>query len=267
MATLGVVAHPSFAPPLLLDVAHAAERAGIEEVWLWEDCFTHAAAGAAGAILGATEQVRVGIGVLPVPLRNAALEAMELATLAGMFPGRLVPGVGHGVQPWMAQAGAKAASPLTLLREHLVAVRALLDGETVTSQGRYVNLDGVALAWPPATRVPLLSAAEGPRTLELVGELADGVILVGSTTLEKMREALATVEEARSAAGRAAEPFAVVSILRIPADAMSDDPHRAADTLRARAEAGATTLMCILPEGADPVTATTWLGEQVRPLL
>ena len=50
----------------------------------------------------------------------------------------------------MAQVGAGVESPMTLLREHTVAVRALLAGETVSVSGRYVQLDAVALDWPPA---------------------------------------------------------------------------------------------------------------------
>ncbi|CAM5603823.1 LLM class flavin-dependent oxidoreductase OS=Streptomyces tendae OX=1932 GN=F3L20_04795 PE=4 SV=1 [Streptomyces tendae] len=73
---------------------------------------------------------------------------MEAASLHRMFPGRPILGVGHGVQDWMGQVGARVGSPLTLLREHLLALRALLAGETVTTKGRYVTLDGVALDWP-----------------------------------------------------------------------------------------------------------------------
>ena len=38
---------------------------------------------------------------------------------------------------------------MTLLREHLTATRALLRGEKVTAEGRYVRLDEVTLQWPP----------------------------------------------------------------------------------------------------------------------
>ena len=95
---------------------------------------------------------------MPVPLRNPALVAMEIATIARLFPDRFVPALGHGVLDWMAQVGARAESPMTLLREHTVAVRDLLDGRRVEVEGRYVRLDGVALDWPPATPPPCSSA-------------------------------------------------------------------------------------------------------------
>ncbi len=73
---------------------------------------------------------------MPAPLRNVALTAMEVATLARIFPGRVIAGVGHGVQEWMAQVGGRVASPLTLLEEYAVALRRLLHGERVTVTGR-----------------------------------------------------------------------------------------------------------------------------------
>ena len=54
---------------------------------------------------GLVHSVRVGIGLLPVPLRNLALAAMEIATLARLFPDRFVPAIGHGVLDWMGQVG------------------------------------------------------------------------------------------------------------------------------------------------------------------
>ena len=67
--------------------------------------------------------------MLPVPLRNPALAAMEIAALARMFRGRVHVGVGHGVLDWMDQVGARARSPMTLLREYVTALQALLAGE------------------------------------------------------------------------------------------------------------------------------------------
>ena len=94
-----------------------------------------------GAALAWTERITVVISLMPVPLRNAALTAMELANLSGMFPGRLIAGLGHGVQEWMGQVGARVDSPLTLLEEYATAVRRLLAGERVTVEGRYVQLE------------------------------------------------------------------------------------------------------------------------------
>ncbi len=126
---------------------------------------------------------------------------MEAASLHRMFPGRPILGVGHGVQDWMGQVGARVGSPLTLLREHLLALRALLAGETVTTKGRYVTLDGVALDWPPSGPVEVLVYGMGPRTVRLTGEAADGTILTADTSADGVRQWCGLIREGRVAAG------------------------------------------------------------------
>jgi alkanesulfonate monooxygenase SsuD/methylene tetrahydromethanopterin reductase-like flavin-dependent oxidoreductase (luciferase family) len=132
-----------------------------------------------------------------VPLRNPALAAMEIATIARLFPDRFVAVLGHGVQDWMAQVGPAAESPMTLLREHTSAVRALLAGETVDVAGRYVRLDRVTLDWPPASPPRLLVGARGPRSVRLAGEVADGVLLDSVTDADVVRRGRELVGEDR----------------------------------------------------------------------
>ena len=129
---LGLAYVPTLAPERLRAVAQAAERSGLDELWVWEDCFKEGSIATASAALAWTSTITVCIGLMPAPLRNVALTAMEVATIERMFPGRLVAGVGHGVQEWMGQVGARAASPMTLLREYTDALRRLLNGERVT---------------------------------------------------------------------------------------------------------------------------------------
>src|ERR1700722_6350086 len=114
---VGIVFRPQLAPERLAGFAAEAEAAGLDDLWLWEDCFGEGGLTSAAAVLAWTSSLRVGLGLMPAPLRNPALAAMEIATLARLFPGRFVPAVGHGVQDWMGQVGARAASPMGLLRE------------------------------------------------------------------------------------------------------------------------------------------------------
>jgi alkanesulfonate monooxygenase SsuD/methylene tetrahydromethanopterin reductase-like flavin-dependent oxidoreductase (luciferase family) len=102
---------------------------------------------------------------------------MELATLAGLAPGRLIGGIGHGVQEWMEQIGARQPSPLTSLAEVLDSVRALLRGEQVSVEGRHVNLHKVRLDHPPQPVPPVLAGVSGPKSLALAGKHADGLVL------------------------------------------------------------------------------------------
>lgn len=206
--TVGAICRPQVAPDEMLRAALVAEDAGLAELWLWEDCFLEGGLTSAAAILASTQRLVVGIGLLPMPLRNVAITAMEIATLEGMFPGRLRVAVGHGVQPWMEQVGARARSPLGLAREYLTALSRLLDGETVTVSGDYVALDGVRLGWPPVTRPRILLGAIGPKSLALAGECADGVLLDADFSVEGVADADAACRAARAQPG-VTEPFEV----------------------------------------------------------
>ncbi|WP_156761289.1 LLM class flavin-dependent oxidoreductase [Microbacterium karelineae] len=200
--SVGLVFRPDSPPELLPAVARDLDAASVGELWLWEDCFFEGGLTSATAALLSSERLTVGIGLLPVPLRNPALAAMEIATLERLSPGRFVAGFGHGVLDWMGQVGARVASPLTLLREYVTAVRALLAGETVDVDGRYVKLAGVALDWPPAAAPEITIGATRPKTLRLAGELGDSVLLDDANDAAAVRAARGIVDEGREASGR-----------------------------------------------------------------
>lgn len=210
---VGVVLRPQSAPEALLGLFRHAEAVGLEQVWLWEDCFLEGGVASAATALAVTERLVVGVGLLPVPLRNVAATAMEVATMDRMHGGRLRVAVGHGVQEWMGQVGARATSPMTLMREYLVAVRRLLAGDVVSVDGEYVRLNEVALDWPPPVPTRILMGAAGPKSLSLAGEAADGVVLMEDTSPDALTSALATVQDGRERGGRQ-EPFDVVVYLR-----------------------------------------------------
>ncbi|MFE0356681.1 LLM class flavin-dependent oxidoreductase [Streptomyces nigra] len=291
MTGLGAVFRPQLAPERLRSVARAADEAGLEELWLWEDCFREGGVSTAAAALAWTERVRVGVGLLPVPLRNVALTAMEAASLHRMFPGRPLLALGHGVQDWMGQVGARAESPVTLLREHLDALRALLRGERLTFEGRYVRLDDVALDWPPDGPVPVIAGVTGPRSLRLSGASADGTLLTASTPPDGVRRARQLVDEGRSAAGRTdAEPHPIVvyllaatgpdgpervraelaaeGVASVPGLGIAGDAKAVAEAVRRYAEAGADTVV-LQPTGdePDPEGFVRFVAEEVRQLV
>ena len=277
---VGIVFRPQLPPERLSGFVAATEAAGLDDLWLWEDCFLEGGLTSAAAALAWSGSLRVGLGLMPAPLRNPALAAMEIATLARLFPGRFVPALGHGVQDWMAQVGARAASPMGLLREWTTAVRSLLRGETVTVAGNYVSLDAVALDWPPPAAVPVLVGARGPKTVALAGELADGLVLDAGTSPDTVRWAIA------QAAAAAPQDIVVYlpcgagpgSAERIQAElppsappgadlAATGSPAEVAATIRAFAAAGATTVV-LQPSGNDPdVAATIQLAGAARAVL
>src|SRR2546423_11734868 len=113
----------------------------------------------------------------------------------------------------MGQAGARTESPMTLLRGYTAALYALLHGETVTTRGRYVNLDSVALDWPPAVVPPLLVGGIRPRTVSLAGGLAAGAIIPGGVSPEDVP---ASVGPLRAQPGAGPGPAEVVVFISPP---------------------------------------------------
>lgn len=287
---VGCVFRPQYAPEKLGAAARAADASGLDEMWLWEDCFATGGISTAAIALANSGRMSVGVGVLPVPMRNVAITAMEIATLERAFPGRVRIGVGHGVQDWMRQIGVKVASPLTYLREYLVCLSALLHGETVTYAGRYVSLTDVQLEWPPTSNTELLAAATGPRTLELSGELATGTILSSGTSPDGLRESLAHINTGRARRSAPSPHSLAVYVVcaRGPdAEAVAQREVRQQDfewsedlaAFGAAAEiagaarrwvtAGADTVVLQPPSDADTDVASfaAFIGSEVQPLL
>lgn len=177
MVNVGMCFDRSLPAPFVVEVAEALDAAGVDQLWVIEDCFYTAGISLAATALARTERLTVGLGILPAVARNPAITAMEIATLANLAPGRVLAGIGHGVQEWMEQMGARTPSPLTTIDEVITVVRRLLRGETVTFDGTEVTMRNVTLDAPPATVPPVLAGVRGPRSLALAGRVADGVVL------------------------------------------------------------------------------------------
>lgn len=265
---LGVIFDRELPPEQLVPVARALDALDrIDDLWVVEDLGWTGGISSAATALAVTTRLRTGIGITPAPLRNPMLLAMELANLARLHPGRLAAGIGHGVPRWMEQAGAAVPSPLTLLEETITAVRALLRGETVTTAGRYVRLDGLSLVHPPSVVPPVLAGVLRPRSLALSGRVAQGTILPEGFGPTGVREALGTI----AAPGEhelvcftylhigpgfpdhlVAEQARFLQVDESEVTMAVGTPEEAAASVRALWEAGADTVL-VRPITQDPV--------------
>ena len=177
-AEIGMCFDRSFPAAAVVEYARKVEAAGIEQLWLIEDCFYTAGVSLAATALAVTERISVGIGILPAVARNPAITAMEIATLCNISPGRVRPGIGHGVQSWMGQMGVRPASALAALDETITVVKQLLAGDEVSFDGKQLHLDSVRLDQPPSSVPAVLAGVQQEKSLALAGRVADGVILV-----------------------------------------------------------------------------------------
>lgn len=164
-----------------MEIVKYAEARGFDAVWqadsrLVRDCMIPMAAFAA-----VTDTIRIGSGVVDCWSRNPARLAAMFSTLDDLAPGRTILGIGAWWDPLAAKVGIHRARPLTVMREIVTVVRALLHNETVTMDGVYVHLDGVELDYVYQERrakdVPIYIGATGMQMMELTGEIADGCVL------------------------------------------------------------------------------------------
>jgi len=173
----GVMLPRDLPVPDVLPFARRAEELGFDQVWVVEDLGWRGGLAQAGAALANTTSVTVGIGIMPAGARNVCFAAMELATLAQLYPGRLIAGIGHGMPDWMRQAGAWPASPLTLIKEYTTALRLLMRGEPGPTDGRYVSCEGVVITETPDIVPPVILGVRGPKSQAAACEVADGLLL------------------------------------------------------------------------------------------
>jgi 5,10-methylenetetrahydromethanopterin reductase len=218
---LGVIFTADRPPEELRGFAAAAESAGLDELWLWEDCFLAGGIAASATALAATRTIAVGLGIMPAVFRNPVATAMEVATLGRLHPGRFVAGLGHGVPAWMDQIGARPPKPVRALEETALAVRRLLAGERVTADGDHVRLDDVHLEQAPAVAPPVVLGVRRPLGLRASGRSADGTILAEPAAPAYIRWARERIDEGRVAAGRG-EPHRLIVFVKGRVDANRD---------------------------------------------
>jgi len=174
---LGIMFRREYPPETLTSFAIKTELLGFSELWVVEDCFYASGIAPAAAALTSTDSLTVGLGIMPAVARNPVFTAMEIATLARIFPGRFLPGIGHGVAEWMRQIGAFPKSQLRALEEVTEAVRRFLAGDEISMDGGHVQLDRAKLVYPPEQAPPVSLGVIGPKSLAVSGRVADGTIL------------------------------------------------------------------------------------------
>jgi 5,10-methylenetetrahydromethanopterin reductase len=164
-----------------MEYVRYAEERGFEAVWQAESRLVREATIPLAAFGAVTERIALGSGVVNNWTRNPAFLASTFSTLDDLAPGRVRLGIGAWWDPLARKVGIERRKPLQAMRETVIAVRALLNDETVTFDGDFVHLDGVELDYVHQERrpkdVPIYIGATGMKMMELTGEIADGVVL------------------------------------------------------------------------------------------
>ena len=189
-----------------MDIVRYAESKGFDAVWQAESRLVREATVPMAAFASVTDRIKVGSGVVDCWSRNPARLAATFSTLDDLAPGRVILGIGAWWDPLAAKVGIARNRPLTVMREIVTVVRALLNNETVTFDGAYVHLDGVELDYVYQERrpkdVPIYIGATGMQMMELTGEIADGAVLNYLVSPTYNTDAIAALERGAARAGR-----------------------------------------------------------------
>ncbi|GAC1611916.1 MAG: TIGR03854 family LLM class F420-dependent oxidoreductase [Mycobacteriales bacterium] len=130
----------------------------------------------ASSLLTASDRLSVHIGVFLLPLRHPVVVARQLSDLAQLAPGRLVLGVGVGGED-RHEYDLCNVDPATRGRrcdESLTVLRALLNGESVTSTGQFFPIEDARVTPVPVEPVPILIGGRSDAAVRRAGQLGDG---------------------------------------------------------------------------------------------
>lgn len=189
-----------------IELVRYAEQQGFDAVWQADSRLVRDAVVPMSAFAATTDRIKVGSGVIDCWTRNPARLASTFSTLDDLAPGRIICGIGAWWDPLAAKVGISRQRPLTVMREVVTVVRALLHNETVTFDGYYAKLDGVELDYVHQERrpkdVPIYIGATGMQMMELAGEIADGAVLNYLVSPSYNTGALAALARGAAKAGR-----------------------------------------------------------------
>ena len=205
---IGISLGPAGTPGEFADAVDQLEQAGVDSLWLPEMVYSPLVEPFTGMAfaLSRTRRLKAGTGISVLPGRHPVLVAKELASLAGLAPGRVLPV--FGLAP--AQPAERALFPVpdgkraAVFDEALELIRLLLTAERVTFDGEFFTVADATVGSLPAKPLDIWLGGSAPAGLRRVGRLADGWL--GS--LQTPNEAGASVRviaEAAAEAGREVE--------------------------------------------------------------
>jgi probable F420-dependent oxidoreductase len=198
------------APPAEFEAAvDVLEAAHVDSLWLPETVYAPTVEPFTGMAfaLAKTTHLKTGTGISVLPGRHPVLVAKQLATLAGLAPGRVLPA--FGLQP--ASAAERALFPVpagqraAVFDEALTLLRLMLSTDVVSFRGSFFSVDGASAGPLPAKPLDIWLGGSAPAGLRRVGRLGDGWL--GSLlTPAEAGHAVAAINEAADGAGRQVDP-------------------------------------------------------------
>lgn len=213
----GVVLQGVDPPSEFCGMVGEIESLGFSQLWLTDsslharNCYAYLTLAAA-----ASSRLQLGTAVTNPVTRHPGITAAAAATVDEISGGRLTLGIGAGDRPLLA-LGLRP-SPLATLEATVGAIRLLWRGEEADLDAGGFALSSAHLRFPARPDIPVFLSASGPKTLELAGRVADGVILLVGLFPAALDWAIAQVSAGARAAGRPRPHVAVFAYGAIDED-------------------------------------------------
>jgi probable F420-dependent oxidoreductase len=241
---IGISLGPGGTPDGFAAAVDLLEETGVDSLWLPENVYGSLVEPFTGMAfaLSRTRRLKTGSGISVLPGRNPVLVAKQLASLAGLAPGRVLPV--FGLQPAQpaerALFGVPEGRRAEVFDESLVLLRLLLTAPDVSFDGKFFTVCGASIALLPAKPLDIWLGGSAPGGLRRVGRLADGWLGALLTPAEA-GHAIGVIQEAAAEAGREVEPDHFGLSLAVALDGIPD-PLRAS-IRRRRPDADPATLV------------------------
>lgn len=214
-------------PGELVHLAEQAQTIGFERLWLADERFFRDCWALLGTLGARVRGLNLGVCVTDPYVRHPALTAVAAATVDEITAGRFTLGLGAGISGLSAM-GIEKRKPLTAMREAIGLIRALLEGRRVDLEGEIVTFHDTALDFTPRPGIPIMIATNGPRMLELAGEVADQVMVQGLASVTMVETVRHHLEAGLRRAGRDERAIRLIARLDVAVSDSSPDEARAA---------------------------------------
>jgi 5,10-methylenetetrahydromethanopterin reductase len=209
--TYGVLVNAEYPHADLMRYAKRSEELGFDAFWYADEKFYRETYTGLAACALATSRIALGTGVTEPYTRHPALTALAIASLDELSGGRAVLGYGAG-RVGFPQMGIALERPAARLRESMHLIRRLWAGERFTFKGETITWNDAALNFKTRSGIPIYLAADGPHTLRLAGEVADGVIVPHCASPLILKPKLEYVRQGRAKSGRTSGPEVLARI-------------------------------------------------------
>ncbi len=175
---LGALLLGDLSPSDLTRFVVEGEHAGYQTFWFADERFFRDPWSSIVHAAHASSSLSFGVCVTDPFSRHIALTGREFATVSELTEGRVTLGLGSGISGF-SEMGITPTRPVQALRESIEVLRPLLRGERVTFDGQIVRLNDAQLSTRPVEQPTIVIATNGPRTMRLAADAADGLIVQG----------------------------------------------------------------------------------------